>query len=35
VRGECVDDVPPNLLLENVETCWRLRAALPGDEGYN
>jgi hypothetical protein len=35
VCGECVDDIPPNLLLESVETCWRLRAALSWDKGYD
>src|SRR5262245_19168247 len=35
VRGERVDDIRPVPLFESIQACWRFRAALPGNDGYD
>ena len=35
MRRKRIDDVAPDLLFESVQTCWRLRAALPGHKRHD
>ena len=30
-----IDDIAPNLLFKGIQACRWLRAALPGDDGYD